>query len=188
MKKIILINSSPRHNANCDKAMEIIKENVKDAEVEVFTLRDKKVNQCLGCDACMRQEKAACVQKDDMADLIPRLDDCDAFVVASPVYFGMVNGPAKIFLDRLYAFFAPMKPNGTFATKLDKKAAIILTAGGGPADVYAQHGKAYSDSFHVAGAKDIKVLSFNGGNVPGEIWKNTENANQVKELAAWLCE
>lgn len=186
MKKVILIDASPREGANCSMAVDFIAENIKDAEVEIFRLREKKLGPCLACNECKKLDKAACVQQDDLGDLVKRIDEMDGIVVAAPIYFGMVNAPAKALLDRLYCFFAPAKEVPTLSTKLDKKAALVLAAGSGPADVYAVHGEAYIGGFSVVGAKETKVLSFNGGNLPGEIWKKEENLAQLKELSDWL--
>lgn len=189
MKKIILVNASPRKNGNCSKAIDIICENIKGADIEVFNLREKSISPCLACNACKSKDTPQCVQKDDMSDLLVRLDACDALVVASPVYFGMVNGPAKTFLDRIYPFFNPAKPNMTSATKFGKKAAVVLTAGSGPADVYAQHGEAYA-CFDVMGCTEKKVLAFNSekSGMDANIFSVAEDAQKIKELAAWLCE
>lgn len=188
MKKVILVNTSPRKEGNCDKAMAIIAENLTDAEVEVFNLSEKEVNPCMACGACKAKDIPSCVQKDDMGALIEKIDDCDALVIASPIYFGAVNGPAKTFQDRLYCFFNPTKPNASIASKPGKKALMVLSAGAGPAEVYAEHGKAFIGSFAVVGATDTKVISHNGGNVPGEIWANDDNKAELVEAAKWLSE
>lgn len=189
MKKIILVNASPRKNGNCAKAMEIIRENVTNAEVEIFNLNEKNVQPCLGCNACKVKETAFCVQNDDMRTLLSRMDSCDALVVASPIYFGTVNGPAKTFLDRIYPFFNPSKENMTIATKFGKKCAILLTAGSMPRDVVAKAGEAFN-CFGIAGFTDSKIVAFNSekSGMAANIFSVEEDATQVKELAAWLSE
>lgn len=189
MKKIILVNASPRKNGNCSMAMDIIRENVVNAEVEVFTLNEKNVQPCLGCNACKMKETAFCVQKDDMAALLSRLDSCDALVIASPIYFGTVNGPAKTFLDRIYPFFNPSKENMTIATKFGKKCAILLTAGSMPRDAVAKAGEAFN-CFGIAGFTDSKIFAFNSekSGMDSPIFSIEEDAQQVRELAAWLSE
>lgn len=189
MKKIILVNASPRKKGNCAMALDILKSSVKDAEVEVFDLNEKTVRPCLACNACKAKDTAQCVQKDDMSALLPRLDACDALVIASPIYFGMVNGPAKTFLDRIYPFFNPAKPGMSSATKTGKKLAVILTAGTGPTDVYARHGEAYA-CFDVAGFTDKKILAFNSAKsgMDKNIFSVAEDAEQLRSLAGWLSE
>lgn len=189
MKKIILVNASPRKKGNCAKALSIIAETVKDAEVEIFDLNQKTVKPCLACGACKKKDTPFCIQKDDMADLLSRLDTCDALVVASPIYFGMVNGPAKTFLDRIYPFFNPAHPNMTSATKFGKKAAVILTAGSSPVDAIENHGAAYA-CFDVAGFTDKKILGFNSAQsgMDQNIFSIDEDADKIKALADWLCQ
>ena len=189
MKKIILVNASPRKNGNCSMALSIIEKNVKDAEVEVFDLYKNTVKPCLGCNACKSKDTAQCVQKDDMSLLLPRLDGCDALVVASPIYFGMVSGPAKTFLDRIYPFFNPAKPNMTSATKFGKKVAVILTAGSSPVDFCERQGKAYA-CFDVAGFTEKKIMAFNSAvsGMDKNIFSIDDDAAKIKELAKWLCD
>ena len=97
MKKIIIVNASPRKGGNCDVVADKLSSELKDAEVEVFALRDKKVGPCLACNACKSRKTPVCVQKDDMGALIPRIDSCDAIVLLSPIYFGSGYIPAKDF-------------------------------------------------------------------------------------------
>ena len=189
MKKIILVNASPRKKGNCAKAMEIIRENVTSAEVEIFNLNETTVHPCLACNARKVKDTAFCVQSDDMGELLSRLDSCDALVVASPIYFGTVNGPAKTFLDRIYPFFNPSKENMTIATKFGKKCAILLTASSMPREVVAQAGEAYN-CFGVAGFTNSKVVAFNSekSGMAANIFSIEEDSAQIKELAAWLSE
>ena len=189
MKKIIIVNSSPRAKGNCAKAVEILQENITDAEIEVFNLREKTVKPCMACGACKAKDTAMCVQKDDMGALLADIDSCDALVVATPIYYGTVNGPAKTFLDRTYPFFNPAKDNMSNATKFGKKVAIILTAGSMPRDVNLKQGEAYN-CFDVAGFTESKVLSFNSeiSGMDANIFSIEDDANQIKDLAKWLSE
>lgn len=187
--KIILVNASPRKNGNCSRAIQMIQENVKNADVEVFNLREKEVHPCLACGYCKQQDTAKCVQKDDMSNLLARIDDCDAMVIASPIYFGNVSGPAKTFLDRIYPFFNPAKENMTCAAKFGKKCAVIVTSGTMPAETTIKQAEAYN-CFGIAGFTDSKVLAFNSekSGMNGNIFDIEEDAQKIKELAEWLCQ
>lgn len=46
----------------------------------------------------------ACVQRDDMADVIESLQDADMVVFASPIYWFDITAQEKAAIDRLYAF------------------------------------------------------------------------------------
>lgn len=60
MKKIIIVNASPRKGGNCDVVADKLSSELKDAEVEVFALRDKKVGPCLACNACKSRKTVCC--------------------------------------------------------------------------------------------------------------------------------
>ena len=186
MKKIIIVNSSPRRNGNSDFIAAKLRDEIKDAEIEVFSLRDKKVNPCMACNACKGKAAAACVQKDDMGALIPRLEACDGIVLLSPIFFGAVNGPAKTFIDRIYCFFDPSKPNASLTAKRGKKCAVICCCGAGPADVYTKGAEASVGGFSVAGVDEFKAYTCGGVNEPGSCRNNAKDMQAVSEIAAWL--
>lgn len=186
MKKIIIVNASPRKGGNSDAITARLSADIKNADIEVFTLREKKVNPCMACDACKGKPAAICVQKDDMGALISRIDACDAIVLLSPIYFGHLNGPAKTFIDRLYCFFDPSKPNASLAARRGRKCAIICCCGAGPADIYAKTAESNSGGFAVAGADETKVYVCGGVNEPGSVVNHTKDIQAVDDIAAWL--
>lgn len=47
MKKILLVNASPRKGGNSDLITKMLAEELKDCEVIVFNMREKKCNPCL---------------------------------------------------------------------------------------------------------------------------------------------
>ena len=186
MKKIIVVTASPRKGGNCDVMAETLRAAVPNAQVELFPLRDKTVNPCHACNACKGKAAPACVQADDMGALVSRLDACDAFVLIAPIYFGQLNGPAKTFIDRLYCFFDPQKPQGSAATRRGKKAALICSCGGGPVDVYTKYAKDTAACFSVAGADEVRAAVCGNGNTPGNCAKDEAFMRELRTLAAWL--
>ena len=100
MKKVLVISSSPRKNGNsdilCNEFIRGAEESGNKAE-KVF-IADKNINYCKGCGACNVTHK--CVQKDDMAEIMDKMVETDAIVLATPVYFYSVYGQLKTFIDR----------------------------------------------------------------------------------------
>jgi len=188
MKKIIIVDSSPRKGGNCDVITDKLCESIHDAEVEVFKLRETTVNPCHGCNACKGKEKASCVQKDDFGSLIPWIDSCDALVLVSPVYFGQLNGPAKTFIDRTYCFFDPSKPAGNNASARGKKGAVIMCCGAGPADVYSKVAESTAKCFSNFGVDDSRVFVGGGVNTPGSFKDHADYMKAVGDIAEWLSE
>jgi multimeric flavodoxin WrbA len=102
--KIIGICGSPRKGNTEWMLRTLMEEAAKyGAEVELLLLRKMDVRTCRGCLTCEeggKERKGNCKIKDDMQDIYPRLLQADAWVIGTPVYFGMVSGLLKNFMDR----------------------------------------------------------------------------------------
>ena len=186
MKKVVLVNVSPRKGGNSDVIAARLAEKAKDAEIRTVVFRETPVSPCLACNVCKGKETPFCVQKDVMGELIPELDECDALVLVSPIYFGRLSGPAMLFIDRLYSFFAPDRENASNATKTGKKLALVSPCGAGPADVYTKYLEETAATFGVAGFTDPKVLVCGGVNARGEVGEHAEDMEKINEIAAWI--
>ena len=175
MNKVIIVDTTYHANGTSTAIGAKLAAQILNAEVEVFSLREKTVNPCLGCNACKAKDHPTCVQKDDMAALLERIDACDAFVLTAPIYFGAIAGQAKTFLDRLYAFYNPGKPGMSVATKGGKKLAVVCTCAA-PAETYVPHAQAMAGAMGIIGAAENKALVLNA------------DGPAVDELAQWLGE
>ncbi|MHB0939896.1 MAG: flavodoxin family protein [Armatimonadota bacterium] len=105
MPSILVISASPRKHANSDLLADrlVAGATAAGAQVEKIRLRDLTINYCKACDACQKSAEALCVQQDDMNALLPKLRAADVLVFASPIYFFIISGQMKVFLDRTYA-------------------------------------------------------------------------------------
>ena len=186
MKKIIIVDASPRKNGNSDVAADRLAAAMQGHDVHIVKLREVNIRPCMACEFCKKQDKPACVQKDDFAALIPELDACDGIVLISPIYFGQVTGPAKIFIDRCYAFFNPAKDYMSMATKRGKKAALIGFCGAGPADAYTKYLGNTAQGFGVVGVENTRVFVCGNVNEPGSCTKSDNCMNKLDETAKWL--
>ena len=99
-KKVLIISASFRPHSNSNTLAHEAERGAKDAghDVEFINLKDKDVRCCLGCSAC--HEIFKCVQKDDMADLLKKVQNADVLIFATPIYFYEMSGQLKTFLDR----------------------------------------------------------------------------------------
>ena len=68
--------------------------------VEEIMIHKKKINPCLGCFTCWIKTPGKCVQRDDMDELLPIIDNADLIVYALPLYIYSIPGPVKTFQDR----------------------------------------------------------------------------------------
>ena len=99
--KVLVINGSPRANGNSDLLCDELIRGAEEAgnQVEKISLREKEIHPCKACYACF--QTGACVQKDDMAEILKKAEAADVLVLASPTYFLTMSGQMKVMIDRL---------------------------------------------------------------------------------------
>lgn len=103
-KNVLVLSASPRKGGNSEMLCDEFILGVKEAgnEVEKVFLRDKKINYCIACEACIKNG-GNCVQKDDMAEILEKMIEADVIVMATPVYYYAMNGQMKTLIDRTVA-------------------------------------------------------------------------------------
>lgn len=97
-------------------------------ETEYWTVRNKEIKFCLHCDYCIR-EKKGCVNKDDMEELYPKLEQAKFFLFGTPVFQGNLSGQLKTVMDRNRALVAK-NPN-IFKDKIGAALAVGGDRSGG---------------------------------------------------------
>jgi multimeric flavodoxin WrbA len=73
------------------------------ADSELILLREKDIRTCDGCLSCAvggKQRKGICRIQDDMKEIYPKLVEADGLALGTPVYFEMLSGLLKNFIDR----------------------------------------------------------------------------------------
>ena len=70
------------------------------AKIEKIFVSEKKINYCSGCLNCWSVHPGKCIHKDDMTDILMKLDKADLLVYASPIYVDGVCGQMKTLMDR----------------------------------------------------------------------------------------
>ena len=100
---ILILSGSPRRGGNTDLLVEaFVKGASQKHHVEVVSVHDYKVNPCMGCNACFKNEANACVQNDDMSLIYEKMSRADMLVIASPVYFYGLSAQLKAVIDRFH--------------------------------------------------------------------------------------
>jgi len=132
--KITGFVGSPRKGGNTDV---LVRQALSGAEeggaaTRLVYLNDVAFRDCQGCGFCKRA--GACRLNDGMEELYEAIRESDGIIVGSPVYFGMMTGTVKNFIDRWYALL-----NDDFTSRLPpgKTAALILPQGDTNPDVFA---------------------------------------------------
>lgn len=103
MSNIVVLVGSMRKGGNTDLLAQAFAEGARKANnVEIISVRDYKVNPCIGCNSCFTREKHECFQTDDMIEIYDKLKIADIVVIASPVYFYGISAELKAIVDRLH--------------------------------------------------------------------------------------
>ena len=133
--KILAINGSYRIDGSTDRMVEALTSELinRGAEVEEIILRDHEINFCLNCRECMQNpgtDPQSCVQADMMKDIVQKLENADAYILATPTNLGTVTAIFKRFMERLavdeyWPWGAPAPKNRKNDTQR-KKAVLII--------------------------------------------------------------
>lgn len=141
MTKILAINGSYRDDGVTDQTVQLMVQTAKTAgaDVEVILLREYPIEFCLNCRECTQQPgktPGQCVQHDGMQGLVHKIEQADAYILASPTNFGSVTSIFKRFMERLvvYAYW-PWEMNAPQLrkAKASKKKAILVSSCAAPA-------------------------------------------------------
>lgn len=102
--KVIGVCGSPR-KGNTEWMLRKLLEGVAKGgiDTELILLREKDVKGCDGCLTCEaegKQRKGICRIHDDMQEIYPKLVEADGLAFGTPVYFEMLSGLLKNFMDR----------------------------------------------------------------------------------------
>lgn len=135
---IVILNGSPQPHGNTAAMVAAYREGAEQAghHVTVFDVCRMRIAGCLACEHCHAKAPRACVQRDDMQQIYPALDEADMLVLASPVYYHGLSGQLKCAIDRIYAPGYPRRL---------RKAALLLSSGS--PDVYGGALYTYQHSF-----------------------------------------
>lgn len=123
--KILVLSGSPRTNGNTVAMVDAFAEGARESghQVTVVPVCQKKIAGCLACEYCHMKDsdhERQCVQKDDMQEIYPVLDEADMIVLASPIYYHGFTGQLQCAINRIYALDKP---------KNLKRAALIMSSG-----------------------------------------------------------
>jgi multimeric flavodoxin WrbA len=140
MIKVGVIVGSPRRQGNTARLTRQAVRGVVDAggEVREYVLRDLKLSPCLELYGC--KKNGQCVIQDDFQRVCTQLNDCQAYILSSPIFFYTVSAHTKIFMDRFQSQWVKKywldKEAGSQSEKIKK--ALFISAG-------ASHGRQLFD-------------------------------------------
>jgi NAD(P)H-dependent FMN reductase len=139
-KKVIGIVGSYRKGSIIDSAIDttLTAAAEKGVVTEKIYLIDQHIEFCKNCRICTQAEgpqRGVCVQKDDMDNILTKIENADAVVIGSPVNFGNVTAVTQRFIERLvcYGYWPWGKPGPVLRVKDRRKKAVLVTSSAMPA-------------------------------------------------------
>lgn len=150
--KIAILNGSPKVG-NTAAMINAFAEGAKEAghEVEILHVGKMKINGCLACEYCHGKGEGNCVQKDDMAKVMPAYKEADMIVWASPIYYFGMTAQMSAAIQRVYAIGKPARAT---------RAALLLSAGS--PSPYAGAIATYKDMLGYMGIQDAGIITASG--------------------------
>lgn len=106
--KVLLINGSPRKEGNTYVSLKEISAQLakQDIESEIVWIGNKPVRGCSACGKCKENGNNRCIfgDLDITNEVLQKMEECDAIVLGSPVYYGQPAGQLLCLQQRmLYA-------------------------------------------------------------------------------------
>jgi multimeric flavodoxin WrbA len=171
---ILILSGSPRRGGNTELLVEaFVKGASQKHHVEVVSVHDYKVNPCMGCNACFKNENNACIQKDDMSLIYDKMAVADMLVIASPVYFYGLSAQLKAVIDR---FHNPIRD-----TYHIKKMALLLVGAASLPELFDGILAQYRLCLNFFKLEDAGRVLVRGVKDKGDI-QNTEAIQKANEL------
>ncbi len=179
--KIIAISTSPRPISNSRHALNQAIKYLYNmgVETELYDFNKFNIEPCHGCDYCKMNDKQECSIKDDMQEIYESLKTADGFILASPIYMGQLTAQAKMFLDRLYAYFM-----SDWTEKYGRKKVAVLVSQGQPdEDLYRTNIETYRFNFEeILNFEFIGYTVLTRNNIAGSIIEKPQQIEQAIDL------
>jgi len=172
--KILVINGSPRKGGNTEILLDAMIAGAQEAGATISSvqLRDLDVSPCRACDACKRTGK--CIQKDDMHDLLSKMEGSDVWILGTPVYWWSVTAQLKAFIDRWYGINRDIFKNRRFA--------LVIPLGSSNPKTARHVIGMFEDISAYLGMKQVGTLLAPGVYERGDVKKRSDLLEEATEL------
>ena len=183
MAKVLLINGSPRKDGNTFIALSEIANvlNEQNIDTEIAWIGVKPVRGCIACQTCKQSDNGKCTFDDDICNtMIEKMNDADALVVGSPVYYGQPAGALLSVMQR--SFFS----NGSQVQNKPAAVVAICRRGGATAAFQCLQMPLQMMNMPVATSQYWNIAY---GREEGQTAQDTEGMQTMRTLAhnlAWM--
>jgi len=142
------ILGSPRRGGNSEILLDRCLESAEKqgAHVSKFVLNSMKFMPCQECPDITKDGR--CKIKDDMQKIYPVIEQADAVVVSTPVFFGSVSAQTKMMIDRFQCQWLGINFFKTYRNQKKKKGVLLSVQGSDRQDFF-ENAKAVIKNFFV---------------------------------------
>lgn len=178
--KALLICGSPNASGCTYTALREVEKtlNANGVETEIYQIGKEPISGCRACKACYKLGR--CVMDDSVNAIANRLDEFDALIIGTPVYYAAANSTLTAFLDRLF-YSGGRKMVGKVG------AAVVSCRRGGASAAYDQLNKYFGISNMVVATS--QYWNQVHGNTAEEVVQDAEGMQTMRALGenvAWL--
>jgi len=159
-----------------DVAMKAASE-VPGVETQTIYLSKKKINFCIHCNKCLRDNVTYCsVYKDDMSEFYEPFYNADGYIISSPVYSMCYTAQLGAFFNRFRATYLILKDDPLyFSKKVGGAIAVGGTRNGGQETTIA----AIQGFYHTQG---VNIVNGGIGMYAGvSVWSRDQGAKGAEE-------
>lgn len=180
MKKIVLLTGSARRGGNSFAMANAFEEAAGQCGHTIVRFDTAFIDVC-GCTACNAccMNGGLCTAEDAFNSIAAELENADAIVFASPVYWYTFPAKLKAVMDKFYALY-----NGKRLFK-GKKAALIACCEDNTTEAFNGMVFAYAESMKLMGAELAGEVLIPGVHQIGDIAK-TDGEMRAAKLAGTL--
>ncbi len=171
-----MINGSPRPKGNTSIALAEIAGQLEKHGIasEIVWIGNKPIRGCIACNTC-KEKPGACVFDDDVCNSISaKMNDSDALIVGSPVYWGQPNGAVLSIVQRMFY------SNGAAFRGKPAAAVAVCRRGGATAAFQALNMPFQMMNMPVVTSQYWNIVF---GREPGQASLDTEGMQTMRTLA-----
>lgn len=185
--KVLGINGSPHREGNTALLIKEVFKPLEDQgiETEFFQLGGKQVHGCTACGKCRETPAGKCYIKNDaINECITKMEEADAIIIGSPVYFSNVTTEVKALID-----CAGYVTRATNSLKHKVGAGVIAVRRAGSMVAYNHMNDFFLISQMIVPGASYWNMGI--GKLPGDVLKDEEGMATMKNLGenmAWLME
>ncbi len=134
--RVMTVLGSPRLDGNTATMLGWVEDElaVRKHEIERVNIVETNLNYCRSCFHCQGfPEEPGCAQDDDGNKLFKAMIDCDAILLATPLYMWTYAAPMKTFLDRCLCLVTGYT-GGDHKSLIEGRRTALLVTCAGPMD------------------------------------------------------